>query len=916
MKTCQQLYLTLNGITTTDCKRRIKMITWLLLVSLFCKSTQGQNAQENRVLHCGPKNLTLTTSEQTILSTWEDDRSCSAVQDVLIYELVVLIADKQVHYEEVAVTPDQIGATHSWNWTSHLPLECASHSVRLTSRYKNHTSPWKQEQSIPAFAGRENSTNKPEVFPRDRVFKVGSRATFCCILPVGQTFKKMYAVGYDANNNNDTIKISSQTYALTIHLNQPSGDSDTDVKCQTDTSENGASAYSGYPPGDKDLWCETRDLQSVECKWTVGRNTHLLRPTVYQLLGSECAENSCSQKVQVVEGERNWTLTAQNELGKVELQDRADLTKRVHMYAPQGVRAPTVNARNVSLEWKWAVQQYNNLNITCQLNVSHGGTHTISENFGVGLNFAVLKDLKPNWKYNVVVRCRTTAHFWKWGDWSTSVNFHTRGDVPDALDVWMQMMDNRILIIWKMPLANQSHGRIIDYEVTWARTTERDQQNRTTVAHNQHSLDLSQDCMSCIVTVTARNINGSSSPSTITIPSLSPDRTGVSWIIGSESRFNLSWSASPTASCGYIVDWCPTTETCSVEWLKVPANETNASIFSKNFSDGVRYTLSIYACTQGAPVLLERREGYVSEKRIENSLFKSLKSKQRDSDVELSWEPISLKEQTAFIQGYVLYGLDSNNKLVINVSEENPEATSLTARNLQISSYTFTVKALTAVGECGTTSITVTLKSLTDNLIKAVFISLVTIFCVLSLITILCYKHWTRIKQKVCPPIPKPVLTDKWLTSPGEHSCRPLGVDQCHHSEVDIMDVPELQCNTGVLVNDYVSQEFMPFVFTQTQKGYYNQPLKKHLPPPLTIPTAAIPSGLPTSPVRCVFPNPSYDLIMQIGDQLSNSGPELIIEYQPHNNTESFPINQTKGDPESPMSCVSTYILLPQSPSN
>lgn len=391
------------------------------------------------------------------------------------------------------------------------------------------------------------------------------------------------------------------------------------------------------------------------------------------------------------------------------------------------------------------------------------------------------------------------------------------------------------------------------------------------------------------------------------------DRTGVSWIVGSEGRFNLSWSASPTASCGYIVDWCPTTGRCSVEWLKVPANETNASIFSKNFSDGVRYTLSIYACTQGAPVLLERREGYVREKKIENSLFKSLKSKQRDSDVELSWEPISLKEQTAFIQGYVLYDSDSNNKIVV---EENPEATSLTARNLQISSYTFKVTALTAVGLCGNTSITVTLKSLTDNLIKAVFISLVTIFCVLSLITILCYKHWTRIKQKVYPPIPKPVLTDKWLTSPGEHSCRPLGVDQCHHSEVDIMDVPELQCNTGVQVNDYVSQEFMPFVFTQTQKGYYNQPLKKHLPPPLTIPTAAIPSGLPTSPVRCVFPNPSYDLIMQIGDQLSNSGPELIIGYQPHNNTESFPINQMKGDPESPMSCVSTYILLPQSPSN
>lgn len=117
-------------------------------------------------------------------------------------------------------------------------------------------------------------------------------------------------------------------------------------------------------------------------------------------------------------------------------------------------------------------------------------------------------------------------------------------------------------------------------------------------------------------------------------------------ILGSNGGFNLSWSASPIASCGYIVDWCPALGESRVEWVKVPPSETNASIFSgksyslpskllhlcnktfscltihlfcyirtpENFKDGLRYLLSIYACTQGAPVLLERREGYVREK--------------------------------------------------------------------------------------------------------------------------------------------------------------------------------------------------------------------------------------------------------------------------------------------------------------
>lgn len=46
---------------------------------------------------------------------------------------------------------------------------------------------------------------------------------------------------------------------------------------------------------------------------------------------SKCENGSmgrCKMEVQVDAGERNWTLTAQNTLGKVQLSDCADLTKR------------------------------------------------------------------------------------------------------------------------------------------------------------------------------------------------------------------------------------------------------------------------------------------------------------------------------------------------------------------------------------------------------------------------------------------------------------------------------------------------------------------------------------------------------------------------------------------------------------
>lgn len=119
----------------------------------------------------------------------------------------------------------------------------------------------------------------------------------------------------------------------------------------------------------------------------------------------------CSQKDDISVGEKNWTLTAQNDLGTVDLFDQVDLRQRgrnvftdtvsikvkamqysalfglflmvksknsfsvflVHLFAPEEVRLLTINSRNVSLTWSWPVEHYNDLNITCQVNISDGG---------------------------------------------------------------------------------------------------------------------------------------------------------------------------------------------------------------------------------------------------------------------------------------------------------------------------------------------------------------------------------------------------------------------------------------------------------------------------------------------------------------------------------------------------------------
>lgn len=882
------------------------LIIWILLVlQVFTRHGTGHRGTRD----CGPQNVILSNENQRLLVSWEDHPSCSSQSDPLIYELVVLIADKQVHSEEVAVGADQIGSSHSWSWTSYLPVMCASHSVRITFRYKNHTGLW-TEKTLP---GQEPS-EEILIFPQDNVFEVGSRATFCCIIPLQNTFRKMSLDNYKETIMN-TTKINNYTYALSVDLLWPTLYSDADIKCQTNQSEDGTCATIGYPPSERNLTCETRDLESVECHWTVGKISSI--STYYKLLNKSCAteaNNKCSQKVEVDSGERNWTLIAQNDLGTIELTDKADLMKRVHMYAPEQVTSEA-NSRNVNLKWTWSVQQYRLLNLTCQIKLTDRATQNEIKNIGVGLDSSVLNDLIPNWTYNAMVRCATVQHFWKWGDWSKATGFCTKGDIPDALDVWMHKKDQQTVITWKMLEDHQSHGLIIDYEVTWINTAQKPpNKNKISVVHPNHSIVLNLNVSEeYIFKVTARNEDGSSSPSQIIVSRQSQERpkVKVSKVNGTGGGFNLSWSASQAATCGYIVDWCPATGECSVDWFRVPPSNTSASIYSKNFQDGVRYILSIYSCTEGAPMLLERREGYVKEEKIPDGLFQNLRWQQRGSDGEISWDPIYLTEQTAFIQGYVLHCTDGTT--VINVTTDNPEATSLTARNLKIASYDFTVRSLTVVGECGSTTLRATLNLPMDNMISVIVISLVTAFTLLLLITIVCYRHWACIKQKIYPPIPKPVLMGKWLTSQGEHCTVPY----CH-SEEHVMDVPELQSKLAASPDGYICQRYKPFVFTQTPKGYYNQPLQKHIPSELILPSTVISPQMELSSSQ--FPNPLYSLVMLSSEVQANLETNYhnctpvgrnSSGYHPQIITKDLDLSQTEQDPHSIMPCTSTYIVLP-----
>ena len=84
---------------------------------------------------------------------------------------------------------------------------------------------------------------KTGVFPKDNVFRVGSRATFCCVLPEGGVFKETDLTSYGSATT--TTQINNQIYALTVDPNQASKFSCTIVKCGINNLDHGACAYFG-----------------------------------------------------------------------------------------------------------------------------------------------------------------------------------------------------------------------------------------------------------------------------------------------------------------------------------------------------------------------------------------------------------------------------------------------------------------------------------------------------------------------------------------------------------------------------------------------------------------------------------------------------------------------------------------------
>ncbi|XP_023664368.2 leukemia inhibitory factor receptor-like [Paramormyrops kingsleyae] len=731
-----------------------------------------------------PYELKVNAAGWSLSLTWKSH----LYSKTLLYEVQVLQEDNSVpvHHEVLrnTVNQDAMSQTftvHHWEWISYLPLNCISHSVRIRSQFESQTSQWRAI----------TVTDTPEernVYPTDSVVLVGSQVSFCCVV------QKEDLISFNFEHLKNETWIRKNVAVIDVQYLNATRRSGNNIHCKTSQGTIGSTVFVGYPPDDHDLQCQT-DLQSVTCFWNIGRITDLfgLRKTIYTLNGSKCTKsNQCNLRGHPPSGESTWTLVAENPLGRVVLNQTVDLSHRVVLQAPQQLKILERTSRNASVSWNWNMSMDVNFGVQCEVHLNcikdDRGDRPLPTSppprrySGVGLSRLLLEDLLPDTMYELKMHCGKLENFWNWSSCS-STSFRTTEYYPDTPDLWVQRDSNNTLYVMWKPLS-WSNGWLTEYKVTWKNLTDGMEQTRK-VEPSYHTTDINLGEHSphhtVMVTVTASNSVGSSSPAVIIVPGgLGDHMLAISRVTGTDGGFELSWSPHNGTTCGYVVEWHPADIKKDVEWLKVPAGQTHARIESASFVAGKKYNLTIYNC-QASLELLERKEGYIQE-LVPAAPVQDLTVTTKRTDTVLSWGRIPPQSHRGFIRGYIIR-CDSPDVKEVNITD--PDALEYRFLGLLPNTYKFTVTAYTQIGEGAPKEVSINIPIDAHKVLMMIFITIAFISFFLIIVTIVCYRYRRWLKFMFHSEVPKPKITSEWTTEKGALL---MVTKPCIHDQLHIVE--------------------------------------------------------------------------------------------------------------------------------
>lgn len=682
--------------------------------------------------------------------------------------------------------------TVHWKWTSDIPLECATHFIRIRAMVDDAQYPpqsswsnWSSWKEVNAQVSVQPDTLL--IFPEDRLLEEGSNVSICLV--IGQNLYNVSCKlqeepirGEQLDSHLSLIKLNNVVFL---------SNAGTNINCQAMNGTKNAFGtvlfVSKVLEEPKNFSCETQDFKTLNCLWEPGIDTTLSwlkqRSQNYTLYESfsgrrEVSNHRNSHTWQITEDSQetyNFTLTAENNLRKRSVNISFNLTHRVHPKAPHDVTLKTIGATKAHMTWK--VPSRGDYTLLCQIELQCEGEVIHEHNVSVHTSANYLfSDLEPDTEYKACVRCASAHHFWKWSDWMQK-KFRTPEAAPsEALDVWrdVRIENGRhvVTLFWKPLLKSQANGKIISYNIVVENEAKPTESEHYSVRAPALGTNLSLDLHPYKIHISANNSAGASPESLVVLSSDSGhEEVHEKTIKGVKNGFNISWEPVSGDAIGYVVDWCAHSQTqhCDLQWKNVGPNTTSSIITSDAFKPGVRYNFRIFERSVEQSVrLVEKQRGYIQELAPLVNPRVTIHNLTPNS-FGLQWPDYASDFQSGFIKGYLVYlkskelqcnqnwerTVLSDKSVLCKYDVDDPETKTLTVENLRPESlYEFLVTPYTSAGQGPNETYTkVTTPDVRSHMLLQIILPM-TLGVFLSIIV--CYWKSQWVKEKCYPDIPNP----------------------------------------------------------------------------------------------------------------------------------------------------------------
>ncbi|XP_072904071.1 LIF receptor subunit alpha a isoform X1 [Hemitrygon akajei] len=762
---------------------------------------------------------------------WAEGGEIYGLNLKMIFQIQVLRAYKM---EEVWVGNYSSTSNSTYNrvlqltWTSDMPLQCTSYLVRIrsigdVSKYQfAGKSAWSEWSPPLKLDGRDVTYQTTfEFYPPDStVLEEGSSPVFCCVVGKGNHILNLTFDNYRYR----VIKLSNRSMAVSVKNVTSPRESGANVWCTTISgSLSGATVFIGYPPDTpKNVSCETRDLQAMNCTWEPGRPTKLVgkHRTIYSLnIGSSqnslpCVDASklypdywCSFPISKMSAEINISIHAKNPLGKALSSLIVDVAHVFRPFAPHQLKEENTTSNYITLTWMDQVN-YVGIDLLCELVIQDESGQTMSLNYSVhgkptnAQQMIKLNNLQPNTEYSIKGRY-SSVQFWKWSEWSNVAVVKTKVAAPSVgLDVWRILLPNRTVIIYWKPLsAKEANGPILFYNVSWSKMGSA-LINSTHVHGTDVQIHLDQ--AGYVITIEAQNEAGTSLSSVIKIPPQQDDESMTfEKTAGFRDGFSVTWPKLQAENCGYTVQWCESLSfpVCKVDWRKFPSNTTGATIKSEAFQSGVQYTLEVYECREDGDHVLKKLLGYTRELAPAEAP-KVMINKTTGDSVQIKWKSIPLEKQRGFIEGFKIYYSKFRNNSTTNKPANmgnesanvilHPDKRAFKILGLEPGiTYNIGVRAFTKGGDGPSDAVSVTTPNSPIALILGIILPLIGFIVLVVVLSIFCYQKQEWIKDTIYPDIPDP-MNSKVIRNgsflQGVNLCKTLEPKDCTPNEVQVVE--------------------------------------------------------------------------------------------------------------------------------